>query len=431
MKVFSLISELNQLGKLNKYKNVVYSLSDQIFSIGAVFMINMVLARTETEADYGMFVLVYSLFTITSGFHNALIIEPYTVFASGRYKDIFLPYLQYILRINLVVGLFLSLCLLMITAIIWLWFSDFYSSMLLALSAGILFVVSGALFKRVFYVQHDSFSAGVISTLYFISILVGVLYLVEANILSGMASFILLSIGWVIVSPIFFRKYSVRKYNGEFIKAYPDYWSKHWRYSRWVLATAVVYPLITQGYYWITAGMLSVESVAQLKAVQNIVLPINLFFISISLLALPRMSLVYQNELLDGLLPLLKKLLFVLVGSAVVFMFSIWLVGRELLSLIYDDKYNASFELLYIISLVPIFFAIGNAFNDALKAMEKPDWVFKAYVIGGVVTLLVGIPLVEVYGLVGAAWGMVVSAAAYGLVLCGGFFALYLRVGKI
>jgi len=59
----------------------------------------------------------------------------------------------------------------------------------------------------------------------------------------------------------------------------------------------------------------------------------------------------------------------------------------------------------------------GNTINAALKALEKPKAVFYAYVASGATTFLLGIPLVIRFGLHGAVYGMLASAAAYSAAL--------------
>ena len=53
---------------------------------GGTFTVNLILARTQTKEEYGMFPLSYSFFTFLAGLHNAAILEPYTVFGSGRHR---------------------------------------------------------------------------------------------------------------------------------------------------------------------------------------------------------------------------------------------------------------------------------------------------------------------------------------------------------
>src|SRR5712692_7796327 len=91
---------------------VAYSVADQALAVGAGFLVNVALARTQTKEEYGMFALSYSVFTFLSGVHNAAILEPYTVYGSGRYRDRFSEYLRLMLRSNALIGVLLSAILL-------------------------------------------------------------------------------------------------------------------------------------------------------------------------------------------------------------------------------------------------------------------------------------------------------------------------------
>lgn len=409
-------------GLSGKPTKLFYSLSNQVLLVGATFLANIALARTSTETEYGTFVLMYSIFTFLSGVHNALIVEPYTVFASGRYRARFPDYLQLILRVSFVVGLVFAVSLFLLAGAVFVLVPDWFSPTMLGLAAGVLFLLTGALFQRTFYVSLDSRSAARMSAFFFTMVCLCLAGLFYAGAITGLSVFLSLALGWIVVSPMFFRKYPVRPGASRFLSDHPDYWRCHWRYSRWVLATALFFLLLNQGYYWIVVGLLTVEDVAKLRAVQNVVLPVNLIFTSISLLILPRMALIFQQHAMDGLIPFTRQMARAMLGTAVGFAVLIWIIGTPVLHLMYAGKYTDSVHLLYILGLTPIALGLGHVFNDALKAMERPRWVFYAYVAGGGVTLFAGVPLVLNFGLVGAVWGIVASSLAYGLMLIGGFF---------
>ncbi|HEU0046222.1 MAG TPA: hypothetical protein VFQ43_01295, partial [Nitrososphaera sp.] len=55
-------------------------------------------------------------------------------------------------------------------------------------------------------------------------------------------------------------------------------------------------------------------------------------------------------------------------------------------------------------------------------ALEKPRLVFYSYLCSGAATFLGGIPLVIHFGLLGAVYGMLLSAGTYMVALAVGFF---------
>lgn len=66
--------------------------------------------------------------------------------------------------------------------------------------------------------------------------------------------------------------------------------------------------------------------------------------------------------------------------------------------------------------------------SNALSAAEKPKLVTYAYLCSGTATLTIGIRLVVRFGLRGAVFGLLVSAASYTAALVTGFLvSFYLR----
>src|SRR5437879_665050 len=157
-----------------------------------MFLANVLLARVRSKEEYGMFALSYSIYTFLSGLHNAAILEPFTVYGSGRYHRDFPSYARLMWRSNAVLGLAVTVVLLLI------W--------------------------------------------------------------QGL------------------------------------HWTEHWKYARWVLATALVFQFMTQGYYWLLAGFLSVKEVAEFRAMHILVSPVDQAFGAMTLVILPMMAFRYASK---------------------------------------------------------------------------------------------------------------------------------------
>ena len=114
------------------------------------------------------------------------------------------------------------------------------------------------------------------------------------GLLNGLSAFLIVALAWGIAGLFVLRERpgridSVRR--PDFLLAEPGYWPEHWKYSRWVLVTALVFQFTTQAYFWMVAGVLSVKDVAELRAMYNLVLPVEQGFVAITLLVLPQMAL--------------------------------------------------------------------------------------------------------------------------------------------
>ena len=396
-----------------RMKQFALGLTDQGLSVGGMFLVNVALARAQTKEQYGMFALSYSIYTFLAGLHNAAVLEPFTVYASGRYQDRFTTYLRLMMRSNVLAGLTLSAGLLL-TCLLFLWAApSLLSAPLLGLSLTVLFILTGSFLRRSFYViRRPALAAG--TSLVFFTAVASLLWLAaKTHELNGFSVFLILALGWVIAGLAFVRKLPLGKLEGTFLHSEPHYWREHWAYTRWVLATAFVFQFMHQGYYWLVAGFLSVKEVGELKAMYVLIAPVEQIMISLSFLFLPALAAKYVAQNMDAFLAFWKRYALLMVGLTMMFAIGVRFVGSQVIHLLYAGKFDELAPMLFLLGLVPLLMGIGNTMSDAIRAAEKPRLVFYAYVSSALATFLLGLPLVSYFGLRGAAYGMLVSAAAY------------------
>jgi len=415
-----------------KLISVAYGVADQALAVGAGFLVNVALARTQTKEEYGMFALSYSVFTFLSGVHNAAILEPCTVYGSGRYRDRLPEYLRLMIRSNALIGVLLS-SVLLLSGLVLLNVAPQYAPRSLwglALTVGVL--LSGAFLRRVFYLQYRADLAAKTSLVFFITVACGVWLMLRLHRLDSFSVFLILALGWIAGGASFGRKLATGNPKLRFIELEPRYWREHWKYAKWVLATAFVFQFINQGYYWIVAGFLSVKDVAELRAMYLLIAPVDQVFISLSFLFLPVLAANYSAQKMGNFFSQWKRYVLAVAGVTAAFAVVVRVLGNQALHTIYSGKFDGLASLLFAIAFVPLLMGIGGTMNDALKAFEKPRLVFYAYLCSGGATFLVGIPLVIHFGLRGAVYGMLISAATYTLALAVGFYsAIHTRFASL
>ena len=393
-----------------------YGITDQALAVGGMFLANIALARVNSKEEYGAFALCYSFYTFLSGLHNAIIVEPYTVFGSGRYHKSFQAYARFMRGKNTLACAAVSGVLFIAWLIMrWVVPGPAIPSLLgMALACGIL--LTGTFIRRGFYVERRPDRAAVFSALFFATLVVLLAGTIRFHWLAGRTTFIISALAWSFAA-ILMIKVLPGHSTGKFQESQNGYWSEHWKYSGWVLATAFVFQLMTQGYYWLVAGFLSVKEVAGLRAIHLLVLPVDQLFAAFTLLILPVMAHRYATRQHSALISLWVKysLLFLVVTS--LFGTAVCFLSLPLLHIIYAGKYDDLSQLLALLAFVPLVMGVGTASNVALKAAERPKAVFFAYVASGTVTFLAGMPLVIYRGLPGAVYGMLLSAAAYTVTL--------------
>jgi O-antigen/teichoic acid export membrane protein len=405
----------------SRLMSVGYSFADQALAVGANFLANVMLARTQTKEEYGMFALSYSIFILLSSLHNSVILEPYTIYGSGRYRNRFPEYLRLMVKVNAFVGLALSALVLLACLVLYFAAPKLFSRALLGLgvTAGIL--LSSIFLRRIFYIQRKPGYAAQTSLVCFITVACALWLATRAHLLNGFSVFLILALGWIAAGLVMSRKLGLGHPMQSFLDSEPGYWREHWKYSKWVLSTVFVFQLTNQGYYWIVAGFVSVKDVAGLRVMQMLVAPMDQVFTALSFLVVPALAARYASNRIGSFMSFTKRYGMAVVMVAALFALFVRLAGKPVMHWLYAGKFDELAPTLYILAFLPLTMGIGNVLNGALSAAEKPKFVFYAYVCAGAATLLGGIPLVNLFGLRGAVYGLLLSAVVYTTALSFGF----------
>ena len=421
-------SALDALPQASRLKQMAYSLADQGLAVGGMFLANVALARTQSKEEYGIFALSYSVFTFLAGLYDAVLLETYTVYGSGRYSSRFAEYAQLLWRSNVRLGLVLTASI----SAIWgalAWAKPALASRTilgLALTCG--FLLTASFVRRTFYMRRRPDLAARFSAIYFTVCSVLLLIFVRTNLLSGFTAFLIAAVSWCAAGASLAPELPGKGSSRSFMDTEPRYWKEHWKYARWVLVTALVFQLTNQLYYWLSAGILSVKETGDLRAMYNLIGPVDQVLIAMSFLVLPIMSRRATSRGMAGLLPIWKAYCggaLLVTGS---FAACVNLFGKPALHLLYAGKFDDVAPLLGMLALLPVVMATGNTMNAALKALEKPNLVFYAYVCSGSTTVLLGAQLITRFGLRGVVYGLLLSAAAYTISLAA--FLLGIVAGK-
>lgn len=395
-------------------RQAAYSIVDQALAVGGMFLANVALARTQSKAEYGVFALSYSVFTFLTGLHDGAILEPFTVYGSGRFNKRFAEYARLLWERNAWLGLVLTTTI----SVIWgglAWAKPALASptiLGLALACGVL--LTAIFVRRTFYIRRRPDLAARFSVTFFTAFAILLWLAIRFRILNGFYVFLIAALAWTFAGVFLARELPGNAgINTRFTDLEPTYWSEHWKYSRWVLVTALVFQLTNQLYYWLSAGILSVKETGDLRAMYNLVTPVDQVLIAMTFLVLPVLARRAAARGMAGVLPLWKRYCAGALLIAGGFAACVNLFGKPVMHFLYAGKFDDVAPLLGTLALLPVVMAIGNTMNAALKAVEKPKLVFYAYVCSGSATVLLGVPLAIHFGLRGIVYGMLLSATTY------------------
>ena len=400
---------------------VGFSFADQALAVGGTFLANVALARTQSKEEYGTFALSYSVFTFLAALHNSAILEPCTIYASGRYRNRFSQYLRLMVKMNAGVGLTL-MALVLLSCLLLSWMApSLVSRSLLGMGVTVGVLLSGAFLRRVFYLQRQPVYAAEASLICCVVVAIGLWVTTKTHVLNGFSVFLVLASGWLLAGICLHGRLTLANRDVPFLNSEPGYWREHWMYSRWVLATAFVFQLTTQGYYWVVAAFLSVKEVAELRAMYLLLAPVDQVFIALTFVVVPALSTLHASHRMPDFVSLLWKYALGVFAAAMLFVLGAAIVGKPIIHLLYAGKFDGLVPLFYLLSFLPLFMGLSSVMSGGLNALEKPRLVFYGYSCSGMATFLIGIPLVIHFGLRGAVYGLLLSGAVFTTAVVIGF----------
>jgi O-antigen/teichoic acid export membrane protein len=145
--------------------------------------------------------------------------------------------------------------------------------------------------------------------------------------------------------------------------------------------------------------------------------PVEQVFIALSYLIVPALSAHFAAKKMGDFFSLWKQYTLTTLGVSTIYAIVMRVIGGRLVHALYAGKYDGLAPYLFLLTLVPLVTWVGGTMGHALNSVEKPHFVFWAYVSSGAATFLFGIPLVMHFGLGGAVYGMLLSAATYTIAL--------------
>jgi O-antigen/teichoic acid export membrane protein len=164
----------------------------------------------------------------------------------------------------------------------------------------------------------------------------------------------------------------------------------------WIPAN-IYYPLISSFHGMAASG--------QLKALMNLTLPLEQVKAALSMLFLPYAARVAARRGATGPTALTTQMTLLAFAGAVVYWAFILPFPKQVFQLMYSGKYQDVVGLLPIVAIGSIVWSAAYGPAIALRGMEAPDLVFKAFAVATVGSLIIGVPATWFFGLRGAIWG--------------------------
>ncbi|MQA28765.1 MAG: methyltransferase domain-containing protein [Luteitalea sp.] len=370
------------------------------------FAINIVVARWSSPTEYGAFTIAYTIFLLLTTVHTALIADPMIVFGTGKYREKLPSYLAVLLRGHWLLALAASLTLAATGLALGLAGEWAVAYALLGLAAANPFILLLWLIRRSCYIRVDPRLAASGSVLYMAVLLAGAYLLIRLDWLTPTSAFSLMGVGSV-VSAIWMRsKLSFWSAPGNAAELSRSVTAAHWAFGRWGVCAGLLGGAAGHLYFVVMPARYGPESAASLKALMNLVMPAIQALIAVSVVTVP--ALVRARDT-GGFGGLVRRLLILYSTGALLYWMVLGFSHEYLVRWLYGGRYSSESSLLWLLGLLPVVNAGACIFECALRARERSDAIFRAYLFSFVSTCVLGIPFALAWGTGGAIAGLLIS----------------------
>jgi O-antigen/teichoic acid export membrane protein len=444
---------------------------DQALFAGTNFIVNILLARWLTPAEYGAFALAYSVFLLFGTFHTASLTEPMMVFGSGKYAGHFEKYLGILVRGHFTLMLPSGLILVVAAFLLGRVYSTSVERAFLGLALAAPFILLLWLVRRAFYVRLQPAWAAAGGFFYLVFLLGFMSALWAGQRLSPVTAFLGMGVGALAVSVFLLFRFQPRRvavggvislvlllaliyllwlgsrslpvitflgmgaaalvvsiflllHLGPTWTAEPGNPSAamvladHWRYGRWSVATAGISWLPSNVYYVLLPNWFGLEGAGAFRALMNLAMPVLHSIGALSGILLPVLVRNRKHAGTKGMTKTMKSFLALFVAGSALYLILLWGLRSQLFQLLYGGKYQEyTFLPVLLVGLLPFGASATAVLGSGLRALERPDWLFWCYVGSAVIAFVAGIPLAATIGVSGALLGMVLSSLAAGLLM--------------
>jgi O-antigen/teichoic acid export membrane protein len=370
------------------------------------FILSILLARWLTPQEYGAFGLAFAVFLFVGSMQQATLIEPMLVFGPGRYKERLPEYLGALVYGHLGFSGLGSIALLLAGLGFSLWGSRALSDALVALALAGPFILLLWLMRRACYVRLEPRLAASGGAWYMALMVAGAFVLYWVGWLSTATALGVMGISSLMVSIWLMVRLHVELPPLRKGTLTRDALEHHWKYGRWSVANKALAWVPHNIFYILLPIWGGLAAGASFRALMNLLMPVLQANAALAVLLLPvfvgaRERSAFAAQVRLALIPF--------VSASALYWVLLGIFHDPIVTLAYGGRYAEYASLLWLLGLVPLVASVKEVVSQSLRALERPDWLFFAFMLSAVVTATVGVWCVYQWGLIGAGAGLVLS----------------------
>jgi O-antigen/teichoic acid export membrane protein len=162
----------------------------------------------------------------------------------------------------------------------------------------------------------------------------------------------------------------------------------------------------SEAYFLLLPIYGGLEAGASMKALMNLIMPAMQAITALGVLLLPVLARARGQARFAFVV---RLILIPFVLGPILYWLLLGMLHQPLTAWIYEGQYAEYSDLLWILGLTLIPIGVIAVIGGSLRALERPNRLFFAYALSGLVTVTVGVGLTLLWGITGAGLGILIS----------------------
>lgn len=391
------------------------ALFDQAIVSGTSFLTTVLVGRMCGASGLGVFSLGLTVVVLLIGVQRSLISTPYTIYGNridGRSR---LVYAGSALLHYVFLSALSAACLVLSAVIVSAGFGPAGLAPVLWVLAGITPFLLLREFSRQLSFAHLNVATAVrLDGLVAVLQMAGLVVLSTTGGLTAATAFAVMGLACAVGSLVWFfgaRKNFVLERRQVFQQL-----KQNLLFGRWVCAEQITGLMTFQSIPWMLALMLGTKATGEFAACMAVIQLSSPFRVAVGNILGPKAARAFNKAGGEGVRLVVWKNALVLFVAMTLFCGVVALFGNELVGLIYGSSFGGQQRAIAVLALGVLAGSVGMAACHGLWAVDRPAANVKASLVGLVVAMLVAIPLVQSWGVLGAACGFLAGDVSASLV---------------
>lgn len=392
---------------------VMSAIAEQAVFAGTNFMLTVLLVRWMPIEHVGVYSFCYSLIIVTCMLFEALVSEPIPILGPARYASRLRCYTGAVVYLHLAISVFASLALLAAGSMF-----DGHGSPLIAETMIGAVIAAPLLFLRPMTQQlcythsyNGLFALGGVAYAILAPTFLFVLHI--ADILRP--SYAIVSIGGAMALPcvfimaVFLRPdLRLARVGATMREVLRD----HWRYGRWAIIAQTNHWLGGNIFHLVGPSMIGLEATAAVRAIFNMILPVNLATAATLSAAAPTLARYHSANQRDRYLTTLGIFAGTVLSGTACYALLFSFVGMQAIHYFYRGAFDAlvSPSLIVWLCVIPVLSVLNAIVELNLRLNGKMKSIALSKFAWTASTMTIGITACAVFGLLGVFIGWALSS---------------------